>query len=233
MSEKQDLILVPGLLCSDMLFSEQMSGLRDVANIRIGRVIKHDSLAGMAAAILRTAPPEFALAGLSLGGYVAFEIMRQAPERISRLALLNTNARADRLEQIKFRQMLIAMANTMGPRSVQAAALPMLIHPSRLTDRPLVDRILNMADAIGRAAFVRQQQAIIDRHDNRSFLTAIACPTVIIVGEQDIMTPVKVAREMQDGIGESILEVIPACGHLSTMERPHEVNAILRQWLAS
>lgn len=232
MAEHQELILIPGLLCSDALFTDQVSGLEDVANVRIGRVLKQDNLEGMARSILRSAPERFALAGLSLGGYVAFEIMRQAPERVERLALLNTNARADRPEQVAFRRMLIGLANTMGPRNVQAAALPMLIHKSRLTERALVDRVLNMADAVGRAAFVRQQQAIIDRPDNRAFLAEITCPTVVIVGEQDVLTPVKVAQEMHEGIAGSRLEVIPDCGHLSTMERPAVVNAILKEWLA-
>ena len=231
MGKKQNLVLIPGLLCSDALFADQLSELDDIADMRVGRVLKHDTLAVMASEILRTAPREFALAGLSLGGYVAFEILRQAPERVSKLALLNTNARSDRPEQTAFRHMLIGMAKTMGPRSVQAAALPMLIHNSRLLERPLVDRILNMADAVGRAAFIRQQNAIINRPDNRPFLGEITCPTTIIVGEQDILTPVKVAQEMHDGIAGSTFITIPECGHLSTMERPQEVSTALSNWL--
>lgn len=233
MGGKSELVLVPGLLCSDTLFADQVSGLISVANVHIGRVLKHDNIPGMASAILRTAPDTFALAGLSLGGYVAFEILRQAPERVTRLALLNTNARADREEQIAFRRLLIGLARTLGPRNVQAAALPMMLHKSRLLERPLIDRVLNMADAVGCPAFVRQQQAIIDRLDNRPFLSEIKCPTVIIVGEQDAMTPVKVAQEMHEGIAGSRLEVIPECGHLSTMERPDAVNIILKDWLAA
>ncbi len=231
MGEKQNLVLIPGLLCSDVLFANQLSALADTANIRIGRVLKHDTLSAMAAEILRTAPDKFALAGLSLGGYVAFEILRQAPGRVDKLALMNTNARADRPEQIAFRRMLLGLAKTLGTRSVQAAALPMLIHQSRLQERSLVSNILNMADAVGRAAFARQQNAIIDRPDNRSFLANITCPTTIIVGKQDVLTPVKVAQEMHDGIRGSTIHIIPQCGHLSTMEQPQKVNAILRDWL--
>ena len=116
---------------------------------------------------------------------------------------------------------------------MQAAALPMLIHKSRLGERALVDRVLNMADAVGRDSFVRQQQAIIDRPDNREVLAEIKCPTVVIVGEQDVLTPVKVAEEMHNGIAGSKLEVIPDCGHLSTMERPEKVNQILTDWLSA
>lgn len=231
MAAKQDLVLVPGLLCSDALFHDQIEGLGDIANMRIGRVLKSDNLEAMARRILKTAPDTFALAGLSLGGYVAFEILRQAPERVTRLALLNTNARSDRPEQIAFRRMLIGLANTMGPRNVQAAALPMMVHKSRLSDRALVERVLNMADGVGRDAFVRQQEAIIGRPDNRAFLSEIKCPTVVVVGEQDVLTPVKVAQEMHEGIAGSRLEIIPDCGHLSTMERPKATNTILRAWL--
>ena len=231
MGEKHNLVLVPGLLCSDALFTDQLSGLCDISELQIGRILKHDNLADMAAAILRVAPPKFALAGLSLGGHVAFEMLRQAPGRIIKLALLNTNARADRPEQIAFRRMLIGLANTMGPRNVQAAALPILIHKSRLIDRALVDRILNMADDVGRAAFLRQQNAIINRSDNRAFLADIKCQTTIIVGEQDMLTPIKVAKEMHDVIPQSTMKVIPECGHLSTMECPQQVNAVLRSWL--
>ena len=232
MSTKPNLVMIPGLLCSDALFADQMAGLKDQATVSVGRVLKHNNLQSLASEILRVAPPQFALAGLSLGGYVAFEVLRQAPERVSKLALLNTNARADREDQVAFRQMLIGLAQTLGPRNVQAAALPMLIHKSRLGERALVDRVLNMAEAVGRDAFVRQQQAIIDRPDNRPFLSEIKCPTVVVVGEQDVLTPVKVAQEMHDGIPGSKLEVIPDCGHLSTMERPDQVNRILSDWLA-
>ena len=233
MSSKPNLVLIPGLLCSDALFADQISGLSGEANVSVGRVLKHNNLESLASEILRIAPEKFALAGLSLGGYVAFEVLRQAPERVSKLALLNTNARADRGDQVAFRQMLIGLALTSGPRNVQAAALPMLIHKSRLGERALVDRVLNMADAVGRDSFVRQQQAIIDRPDNREFLAEIKCPTVVIVGEQDVLTPVKVAEEMHNGIAGSTLEVIPDCGHLSTMERPEKVNQILTDWLSA
>ena len=231
MSTKPNLVMIPGLLCSDALFADQIAGLKDAATVSVGRVLKHNNLQSLASEILRVSPPQFALAGLSLGGYVAFEVLRQAPERVSKLALLNTNARADREDQVAFRQMLIGLAQTLGPRNVQASALPMLIHKSRLGERELVDRVLNMAEAVGRDAFVRQQQAIIDRPDNRAFLSEIKCPTVVVVGEQDVLTPVKVAQEMHAGIAGSKLEVIPDCGHLSTMERPEQVNRILSDWL--
>ena len=177
------------------------------------------------------APPRFALAGLSMGGYIAFEMMRQAPERITRLALLDTNARADRPDQMKTRHVLIGAARTIGVRAVQGMLLKFLVHKDRIADRELTSRVLLMADGIGVPAFIRQQQAILGRPDNRPFLAKIKVPTVIVVGEQDALTPVKVSEEMRELIPGSRLEVIPNCGHLSTMERPEAVNAILRRWL--
>lgn len=226
------LVLVPGLLCSDDLFASQISHFSASRLVVMGRVLHHDRLEAMAAQILATAPPRFALAGLSLGGYVAFEILRQAPDRVDRLALLDTNARADRPEQVAQRRMLIGLGRTLGVRTVQAAVLPFLIHKRRLGDRALVDRVLAMAEAVGRPAFERQQEAIIARPDNRPFLKEIRCPTLVIVGADDTMTPPKVAEEMHTGIPGSRLEVIDDCGHLSTMEQPEKVNAALESWLA-
>lgn len=226
------LVCVPGLLCSDALFGPQCTDLADSARISIGRITRDATLAGMARSILRTAPERFALAGLSLGGYVAFEILRQAPQRVTRLALLDTNARADRPEQIAQREVLAGLARTLGVRAVQAILLPFLLHPARLGDLDLRERVLKMAEWVGPAAFARQQAAVMARPDNRPFLSEIACPTLIVVGAQDRMTPVKVAEELHAGIAGSRLEVIPDCGHLSTLERPAAVNAALRTWLA-
>jgi pimeloyl-ACP methyl ester carboxylesterase len=231
--QKVPLVLVPGLLCSDALFGPQCRSLADCAEIAIGRVTGQATLEDMGRAVLRAAPERFALGGLSLGGYVAFEILRQAPERVTRLALLNTNARADRAEQIAQRQVLAGLARTLGVRAVQAILLPFLLHPERLGDIALRERVLKMADAVGPAAFVRQQDAIIARPDNCPFLSEIKCPTVVIVGAQDRLTPVKVAEELAAGISGSRLEVIPDCGHLSTLERPDAVNAALRSWLTA
>jgi pimeloyl-ACP methyl ester carboxylesterase len=186
----------------------------------------------IARSVLAAAPPTFALAGLSMGGYIAFEMMRQAPQRVTRLALLDTSARADRPEQVKQRHIAIGAARTVGVRAVQGLLLRMLVHPDRVHDRALSERILMMADSVGVEAFVRQQTAIIGRPDNRPFLGQIKCPTLIIVGAQDALTPPKVAEEMAAGIAGSKLEIIPDCGHLPTMERPEVVNRLLAQWLA-
>jgi len=147
------------------------------------------------------------------------------------LALLDTNARADRPDQVKTRAVLIGAARSIGVRAVQGMLLKFLVHKDRLDDRALTSRVLLMADGIGVNAFVRQQQAILGRPDNRPFLGSIKCPTVIIVGEQDALTPVKVSEEMHGLMPGSRLEVIPDSGHLATMEQPEAVNRILAAWL--
>lgn len=232
-TSKPSLVLVPGLLCSADLFAGQLEGLAATADVTVADHTTADNLPDIARSILAMAPPKFALAGLSMGGYIAFEMLRQAPERITRLALLDTNARADRPDQMKQRQVLIGAAQTIGVRAVQGMLLRFLIHKDRLADRALTRRVLLMADQVGASAFVRQQMAILGRPDNRPFLGTIECPVTVIVGEQDALTPVKVAEEIHAGISGSTLAVIPNCGHLATMEAPEIVNGLLMKWLAS
>lgn len=232
MTTSEPLVLVPGLLCTADLFADQIAALRGRRAVTVADHTTADNLPDIARSILRNAPPKFALAGLSMGGYIAFEMLRQAPERITRLALLDTNARADRPDQVKTRHVLMGAARAVGVRAVQGMLLKFLIHKDRLDDRALTSRVLLMADGIGVNAFIRQQQAILGRPDNREFLKSIKCPTVLVVGAEDALTPVKVHEEMLGLIPGAKLEVLADCGHLSTMERPAAVNAILARWLA-
>ena len=228
-----DLVLVPGLLCTAELFAGQIEALSGSANVTVADHTAAPRLEDIARGILAAAPPRFALAGLSMGGYIAFEILRQAPERVTRLALLDTNARADRPEQAEQRRGLVTLAREKGVAKAAAHLWPVFVHKDRLADQNLFSLVLRMAEATGVEAFARQQEAIIARPDNRPFLAEVACPTVIIVGAEDALTPVKVAEEMHAGIAGSRLEVIPDCGHLSTLERPEAVTGILSDWLAA
>jgi pimeloyl-ACP methyl ester carboxylesterase len=233
MTDEASLILVPGLLCTAELFGPQVAAFSKSHAIQVADHTGASSLADIAASILAQAPRRFALAGLSMGGYVAFEILKQAPERVSRLALLDTNARADRPEQAQQRRDLVASARKDGLAAAADKLLPLLVHPARLSDAPLTSLVRRMAEDTGVEVFARQQEAIIARPDNRPFLASIRCPTLIIVGAEDAITPVKVAEEMRAGIAGSRLEVIPECGHLSTLERPETVNRLLADWLAA
>lgn len=234
MTEKTPLILVPGLLCTDLLWRAQLDGLADLARMTVTTAQReHDELGAIADAILAAAPPRFALAGLSFGGYVCFEIMRRAPERVERLALLDTSARADAEEQKARRRALIELAQTGRFLGVTDRLLPMLIAAARLDDAALVADVKRMAQDVGRDAFLKQQKAIIGRPDSLPDLARIACPTLVLCGREDQLTPLARHEEIAAGIAGSKLVVIEGCGHLSTMEKPAEVNAALRAWLAA
>jgi pimeloyl-ACP methyl ester carboxylesterase len=232
MAANTKLVLVPGLLCSPALWGPQVRALSDIAEISVADHTRHASMQEIAEAILAAAPPRFALAGLSMGGYIAYEIIRQAPDRVTQLALLDTGARADAPERRAGRLRLVALAEEEGAVKAQQELLPLLIHTDRLRDKPLVDTVLQMAIDTGVAAFKRQQTAIMTRPDNRPFLSAIKCPTLVLVGGDDALTPPSLAREIADGIPGARLEIIPDCGHLSSLEQPEAVNRALRRWLS-
>jgi pimeloyl-ACP methyl ester carboxylesterase len=233
MAERTPLVLVPGLLCTRALWGPQLAGLADIADMSVADHTRHDSMVKIAASILAAAPPRFALAGLSMGGYISYEIVRQAPERVTRLALLDTGSRADTAERSEQRRQLIATAEREGVRKVQVDLLPVLLHKPRLTDKPLVDTIVRMGVDTGLEAFRRQQMALIGRPDNRPLLPNIHCPTLVLVGREDALTPVELSQEIVSGIPGAGLEIVPECGHLSTLERPEAVNRALRAWLTS
>lgn len=226
-----ELVLVPGLLCTSILWEHQIRHLSDVANITVADVTGQDTIAAMADAVLASSPPRFALCGLSMGGIIAHEIMRKAPERVEKLALLDTNARADTPEQTERREGLLAMADRGEFSSVTMTLIPALVHPSRVKDASLIIPTCAMAAAVGVAAFHRQIAAIIGRPDSRPGLSSYACPTLVLCGREDAITPVDVHEEMADGIKNAKLAIIEQCGHLATMERPQAVTALLRQWL--
>lgn len=230
-ASKIPLVLVPGLLCSADLFAAQVDGLADIAAVTIGRHTGHAAMADIASEILATAPPRFALGGLSMGGYVTFEILRQAPERVLKLALLDTGARSDAPERREARMKLIELGREQGMAAVQTALMPNLIHAERQSDKPLVDRVVRMAVDTGFEAFVRQQHALMARPDSRPFLKNIKCPTLVLVGDGDVLTPPDLAHEMHTAITGSRLAMIAGSGHLSTMEKPDAVNTVMREWL--
>ncbi len=227
----EPLLMVPGLMCTADLWREQSAALGGGRVVVIGDHTRHDTMGGIAAGILAAAPERFALAGLSMGGYVAFEIIRRAPERVTRLALLDTSARADLLEQSARRREVVAIAREKGVRFVQKTLLPMLVAKRALDDAALVERLLAMADDTGIEAFARQQAAIMGRPDNRPLLGEIRCPTVVVVGAADQLTPQKVAEEIRDGIAGARMEIVAGAGHLTPIEAPERVTALMRRWL--
>ncbi|MBK9081986.1 MAG: alpha/beta fold hydrolase [Rhizobiales bacterium] len=226
-----NLVLVPGLLCTAELYRDQIAGLADIADATVADHSQGETMMEIARAILAKAPPTFALCGLSMGGYVAFEIMRQAPDRVERLALLDTAASADTSEQKAARRARMARAERGELIDVALEMWPLFVHPTRVGDEALKARFLKMARDTGAERFVRQQRAIMSRPDSTPFLSAISQQTLVVVGDADRATPPERAQAIVDGVAFSELATIAVCGHLSTMERPEAVNAALRRWL--
>ena len=226
------LVLIPGLLCDERLWRNQGENLADLAGpILVPDVTGHASMQGMARDALEAAPERFALAGLSMGGYVALEILRQAPERVEALALFDTSARPDTPEQTKTRLALIEMARDGRFGEVWRTLLPKIVHPERVEDPEIRCVVEEMARSVGPEAFERQERAIIGRPDSRGDLASISCPTLVLCGLDDALTPPPLHEELADGIPGASLRLIERCGHLSTLERPEEVTNAMREWL--
>ena len=232
MTNKQPTVFFPGLLCDPRLWAPQLEGLGGKIEPWVADFTRDDSISGMASRALAECPfPKFSLAGLSMGGYVALEVMRQAPERVTRLALLDTQARGDSVEARERRLALMEMAKQGEFLGVSDRLMPLFLHPSRLNDARLTNLCKDMAKAVGKEAFLRQQKAIMERVDSVSSLAAIRGPTLVLCGENDLLTPLDRHEEIAQGIAGSKLVVIPGCGHMATIETPEVVNRALSAWL--
>ncbi|HST75018.1 MAG TPA: alpha/beta fold hydrolase [Acetobacteraceae bacterium] len=230
---KIPLLLLSGLLCDARLWRDQVADLSELADPFVADLTLDDSFEAMARRALARMPERFAIAALSMGGYVAFAVLRLAPERVTRLALLDTSARPDGELQARRRRGLMALARGGHFRGVTPRLLPQLLHPDNLVDTALTTEVMAMAERVGRAAFIRQQAAILNRPDSRPDLRHIAVPTLVAVGEADQLTPRDRAQEIAAGIPGAALRVLEGCGHLPPMERPAPTSGLLRQWLAS
>ena len=230
--QKLPLLLIPGLACTNALFAHQIKALEGDYEIVVGDHTGHDSLGAIANSILSNAPRRFALAGLSMGGYLSFEILRQAPERVKRLALLDTSARGDLIEKVEQRRAAIRMAEAGKFEQVCRATLDLSIAKSRRNDFELKREITDMAMDMGIVQWIGQMNALMGRSSSVALLPYIKCPTLVVVGDEDQLTPRDCAVEMAETIPGARLEVVADCGHMSTMERPDEVTELLREWLA-
>ena len=226
------LVLLPGLLNTRRVFEQQIEALSDVADCVVPELWHHETISAMADATLAAAPPTFALVGFSMGGYVAFEILRRAAERVERLALMDTQATPDSAESTKRRRALLEQTKIGRFHGVQRTLLPQLLHRRHINDAAITQPIFDMAQEIGADGFVREQRAIIDRADSRHMLVEIDIPTVVIVGRQDQVTPLPRSEEMAADIANSRLVVLEECGHMSPLEKPADITAALRRWLS-
>jgi pimeloyl-ACP methyl ester carboxylesterase len=231
MREVMPVLLVPGLCCSARLYADQIPALWRFGPVQVADHTRDDNMAAIAAGILNDAPPCFALVGLSMGGYIALTIQQQAPERVQRLALLDTSARPETPEQTARRRPQMALAEAGRFAEVSALQFPVFVHRNRHGDETLKERVRLMAEETGAQAFLRQQRAIMTRPDARPLLPSIKCPTLVLVGDGDELTPPLLSEEIAAGITGSRLVVVPDCGHLSTMERPEAVTKALTDWM--
>ncbi len=226
-----EIVFLPGLLCNEQLWAAQIQGLKDISHATVARLDAASSIEAMATAVLNQAPAgAFMLVGMSMGGYVAFEIMRQQPQRVLGLALLSTSARPDLPETTEARrtQMRLAVDDL---DTVIDQLLPKLLHPSRHTDVDSTRVVRSMAKALGADVFKSQQEAIIGRPDSRPRLHEISCPTLVLCGRDDPITPPEVHIEIANTIPGAHLVIMDHCSHLSPLEQPEQVTQTLRGWL--
>jgi pimeloyl-ACP methyl ester carboxylesterase len=231
MDDAIPILLIPGLGGSPRIYAPVMSAIWRFGPVTVANHVRDDSMDAIARRILAEAPPRFALAGHSMGGYIAFEMMRQAPDRIVKLALINTQARPDTPEATARRRGQIARARTGEYHAVLDDLFPGFVHPSRREDASLHRLVHEMGDDIGADAFVRQQSAIIARSDSLPTLARINCPTLVLTGDEDNTIPNSLSNEMADGIRGANLRVLPHCGHLPQVEQPQATAEALTEWL--
>jgi len=231
MDNTMPILLVPGLASSPRIFEPVAPALWRFGPVTVANHIRDDSMGAIARRILAEAPPRFALAGHSMGGYIAFEIMRQAPQRVAKLALINTQARPDTPETTARRRSEIARAKSGDYHAVLDELFLGFVHPSRREDAGLRQLVQDMGDDVGAEAFVRQQTAVMSRPDSRPTLAWIKCPTLVLTGDEDNTIPNSLSVEMADGIHGAKLVILSNCGHLPQPEQPQATADALVDWL--
>lgn len=228
------MVLLPGRLCDARLYQPQIDILSKFCEVTIGDLTRADSLKQMARHVLASAPPRFALAGLSLGGIVALEVVRQAPERVTRLALLDANPGGNTPRHLAEFEAQVRQAQQSPEdflRLITDFFYPQMVHPSRLADEGLKQMVVEMALSVGPTAFARQNQALQGRTARWNDLLAIKCPTLILSGREDRVCPLVIQETMARLIPSARQVIIENCGHLSTLEQPGPVTESLKDWL--
>jgi pimeloyl-ACP methyl ester carboxylesterase len=220
-------VFVPGLLCSPRLYEPVLSAAWAHGPVTVADTRHDRTISDMASRLLSGAPRQFAVVGLSMGGYVALEVLRQAPDRVLAAALMSTSARPDTPEQRAARSGQVAAVRAGGFEELVAAAFPAVVGADSEHDAALRERWSAMADDVGPRAFERQQQATGGRIDQRPLLASVTCPTLVLHGTGDRLIPVEHGRELASGIPGARLELLDGCGHSPTWERPVESAAAL------
>jgi pimeloyl-ACP methyl ester carboxylesterase len=229
------LLLLPGLACDAELWQDQVRVFSQITPVSVADYGASDSIMKMAQVALAAAPDRFAVAGHSMGGRAAFEIMRSAPNRVAGLALLDTAYRpfaggeaGDR--ETSARTSLLDMARAKGMRAMAEFWIPNIIHPDRVTDRAITGAIVDMMGRKTPEIFAAQIKALLERPDATPVLATIRCPTLVLCGREDAWSPLAAHGEMVAAIPNSQLGIIEHCGHMAPMERPAEVTSALTTW---
>jgi len=221
------LVLVPGLLCTADLFRDQIAALSGRADIHIADTMGMGTVQQMAEKVLQEIEGPFVAVGLSMGGYVALALAETAPHRVSALGLLSTNAGADTAAKKQQRRDLIALSKMGKFKGVTPRLLPRLLSQTGQADDQLVARVMAMAEQVGQANFTSQQEAIMGRPDRRGDLPRLAMPTLVLCGNEDILTPPEQSLEMAGLLADCDLRLLDGVGHLSSMEAPEAVSAAI------
>ena len=222
---KIPLVLLSGLLSNERIWEHQSRYLGDIASVQVISA-SQDTPDSMVQAILAAAPPEFALAGHSMGGWLCLEIMRAAPERVSKLCLLNTTARKDSEDKKARRQWMIQETKIGHFKDLVGNMAGMFIY-----NQQLKDTVEKMFLQVGEEAFVRQEQSMLMRRESISILSAITCPTLVIHAAKDNIFSIDEHREMAEQIPGATLAIVEDSGHMSPLEMPQEITALMRYWL--
>ena len=225
-------IFIPGLILTRDIFAAQIDGLVHPTAAKTADTLGHDSITAMAEAALALADGPLVPVGISMGGYIAMEMARLAPQRLAGIALLNTQHRADPPERRKQREATIDMAQSDGFRGVTRHLLKSFLSPAAMEDETLVARVIAMAEEVGRENFVLQQRAILGRRDQSDTLGSLTVPALVLGGALDTLTPPQASRDMAELIPDAELVIMEEIGHLSTIEAPDEVTDILNAYLA-
>lgn len=225
------LLLIPGMMCDGRLFAPQIAALSGRRSLVLASIVAHDTIETLARDILANAPPRFALAGLSMGGIVAMEVIRQAPQRVERLALLDTNPLAEMEPVRQRREPQIEKVRAGGLRAVmQDEMIPNYLAKGG-GNQPILDLCLDMAIGLGPDVFIRQSRALQNRTDQQDTLRAVMVPSLVLCGAVDALCPLERHILMRDLIEGARLEVIERAGHLPTLENPEQTTAALGRWL--
>jgi pimeloyl-ACP methyl ester carboxylesterase len=231
MDNTMPILLVPGLMSSARIYASVIPDLWRSGPVTVANHSRDDSIGAIARRILAEAPPRFALAGHSMGGYIAFEIVRQAPERVARLALINTQARPDSAEASARRRAFVDRVRDGGLHQVIDEMVPLMAHPSRAGDAAIQRLFHDMGEDVGAQGYINHQTAIMARADSRPTMATIRCPTLVLTGDEDLVIPNALSKEMAEGIPAAKLVILPDCGHCPQPEKPQATVEALTEWL--